>query len=161
MSLQYVIDGYNVIKHAAFSLPKNINNDRFGLIFYLSSEGLCGSPKNKVTVVFDGYPQAEEFKGRDYGISVVFSRDVSADESIRKLLQESGNPKNMVVVSDDKEINFFTRLTGATVLRVEDFINARKKKRQTAKEDASLNKLGYSQMSEINKELRKIWLKER
>ena len=163
MSLQFIIDGYNLIKHPQLAQRLKTSGDaREKLLSFIKAKNLTGSLKNKVTVVFDGYPDAN-FPMLQSDISVIFSRKISADEKIRKLLEESGNPKNIIVVSDDREIQFFTKSCGAQALGIEEFIGAseekeaRKLKRQ--EEESEESKLNYTQMSEINKELRKIWLK--
>ncbi len=120
---------------------------------------LCGSPKNKVTVVFDGYPDYAFSNNLDRsGIDVVFSRKETADERIRKIVENSANPKNMVVVSDDKEIRFFIKSIGAQPLAVEDFVAVKEVSRQQ-KQGLLEAELTHSQMHKINEELRKIWLK--
>ena len=116
---------------------------------------LCGSSKNKVIVVFDGH-QDNRYLNPDTKIDVVFSRKESADERIKRIVAESGNVKNIVVVSDDKEIKFFARSSGAFVQGVEEFFNLKQKEK---KEDSFKPELTYSQMHKINSELRRIWLK--
>jgi predicted RNA-binding protein with PIN domain len=118
---------------------------------------LTGSPKNKVTVVFDGYPDSRErFDESDF--CVVFSRMISADEKIRKLIEESGQRKGIVVVSDDRQVQDAARALGANVSSIEEFVG--KKDRQKKPLDNGLEqKVTYSDMEKINSELRKIWLK--
>ena len=78
MSLHYVIDGYNLIKHQAFFFADRFKDGRLALIQFLRSEKPCGSPKNKITVVFDGYPRGLDFQDTDIEIifliySIIFS----------------------------------------------------------------------------------------
>jgi len=120
---------------------------------------LTGSPKNKVIVVFDGYPDAEEAAGvnTNTAVGIIFSREMTADERIRRMVEHAGNRKNIVVVSDDKEIRFFVRASGAKPLCVKDFVVDRKNSRKK-EEDLWDAKLGFAQMHKINEELRQIWL---
>lgn len=165
MSLQFVIDGYNIINHPRFSRgSKNINNPVDSLLYLIDAEKLCGSLKNKVTVVFDGFVRACR-PGRCSGnIEVVFSGHISADEKIKRIIEGAYNRKNVVVVSDDKEIICFVKLLGAVSMGgakflhklslQEDRMNEVKGRQQ--EEGKSLN---YTQTHKINEELKGIWLK--
>lgn len=163
MSLQYIIDGYNIIHHATFTQQANkkTQNPRLALLEFIKRNQLTGSVKNKVTLVFDGYPNLQETKTlSDYAdtVNVIFSRKEVADNRIKKILQDLPNPKDAVVVSDDKEIRFFTKSFGAKVISVEEFISHGEKAPQD-KRDVLKPELTYTQMHKINQELRKIWLK--
>ncbi|MCM8770784.1 MAG: NYN domain-containing protein [Candidatus Omnitrophica bacterium] len=158
MSPHYIIDGYNIIKHPKFSVShKDLNEGRRGLLNFIERHKLCGSQRNKVTVIFDG--SGEVFSSKlSSSYEIIFTKNESADEKIKKLVSKAKNPKEMVVVSDDKEIIFFIRSRGARPLSVEEFI-AKSKAPRKASSDLDEFKLSYSQMSKINEELRKIWLK--
>jgi predicted RNA-binding protein with PIN domain len=163
MSLQYIIDGYNVIHHATFTQQANkkTQNPRFALLELIKRNRLTGSVKNKVTLVFDGYPNLQETGTLDdYAdtVNVIFSRKEVADNRIKKILEDLPNPKNAVVVSDDKEIRFFAKSLRANVIGVKEFIG-RQEKVPEDKKDGLESELTYSQMHKINQELRKIWLK--
>lgn len=88
---------------------------------------------------------------------VVFSRSESADRRIKKLIELIPNPKNVIVVSDDKEVKFFAKSCRASTESVEDFLSAQKKlARKVAR--APEAEISYTQMHKINEELKKIWL---
>ena len=162
MSLQYIIDGYNVINHPLFKerVNRKIKNQRFALLELIKRERLAGSSKNKITVVFDGYPNPKDtpdFGESEGGRCIVFSGRETADEQIKKMLEGAANPRNAVVVSDDKEVKFFARAAGGRTLSVEEFIGLRERKR--ANKDSSVEpELTYSQRYKITQELRKVWL---
>ena len=159
MSLLYIIDGYNLVNHREFRRSNNkISDDRLALLEFIRRNRLTGSLKNKVVVVFDGYPQSQS---PNYGsdAEVIFSKDESADERIKKITEKSGNTANTVVVSDDREIQIMAKFLGARALGVEEFIEVKKKARR-AKDEAPEPGLTYTQMHKINQELSKIWLKQ-
>ncbi|MFH1413893.1 MAG: NYN domain-containing protein [Candidatus Omnitrophota bacterium] len=158
MSLQYVIDGYNVIKHPFITLKnKKYKDSRLSLLEFIRRNKLTGSLKNRVIVVFDGYPDSRESDNLT-SISVIYSRKISADEKIIKIIQGYSDHKNIIVVSDDKEIRFSVRPYGVKILGVAEFIN--KKARSIYREDPSLKpELTHTLMHQINQELRQIWLK--
>ncbi|MDD5431866.1 MAG: NYN domain-containing protein [Candidatus Omnitrophica bacterium] len=159
MSLQYVIDGYNIINHPLFPHSNKQNqNSQSLLLSTIIKRRLCGSLKNKVIIVFDGYPAPVT---SDYeNIMVVFSRKIDADEKIKKIIEESGVRRNMIVVTNDKEVSFVIKSLGAKSMCVEDFLGKNRQEAMDSKE-ASSYELNYSQKHYITEELKKLWLKEK
>jgi len=164
MSLLYLIDGCNVVNHKFFLQKKKrgLGDSRYMLLDLIRNESLIGSPKNRAIVVFDGYPSRGQDRQDDNisTIKAVFSFDESADDRIRKLLRQSANPKNVAVVSDDKQIMLFARLHNAKTVSVDEFLrisieSVRQKAARSTGEDSKLN---YAQADKINRELKKIWL---
>ena len=125
MSLQYIIDGYNITNHPKFIklIPKKQTDSRVALIQLIRQKKSASSPNNKFWIVFDGYPGQDLDNAGKGNIMVIFSRRESADERIKKLVELIPNPKNVVVVSDDKEIGFFAKSCRAKLESVEDFIS--------------------------------------
>jgi len=115
------------------------------------------SPHNKFWVVFDGYPDSPIDNSDKGNIMVVFSRVESADERIKKLLELIASPKNVVVVTDDKEIKFFARSCGAKTQSVEDFLSFQTRE-QIIRANAPEPEITHTQMHKINEELKKLWL---
>jgi len=160
MSLQFIIDGYNVINHPDFAgkIPKRQTDPRSALIQLILAKKTSSSPHNKFWVVFDGYPNDPSLTNQDFGnIMVVFSGHESADERIKKLLELISNPKNAVVVSDDKEIIGFARLKRAKIQKSGDFIGSQEKFLQSNIQPEE-REIGYTQKQKINEELKRIWL---
>lgn len=110
-------------------------------------------------MVFDGYPKASAQNLEKNNIDVLFSREETADARIKRMVEASKNPKNITVVSDDREIIFFVKSVGCRSMGVEEFIHPQVQP-QRKKEDLVKPELNYSQVSKINEELKKIWLKE-
>lgn len=157
MSLRYIIDGNNVLHHPDLTSPRRGCDPRFALVDFILKYKLTGSRKNKVTLVFDGYPPATLKGEPPDNIEIMFSRKETADQTIRRLLEKAATAKSILVVSDDKEIKIFTRLIGARSLAVKDFLG--RKNKTAFPQDSSLKpELSYSQIDKINQELRKIWL---
>ncbi len=159
MSLLYIIDAYNTINHIAFTpIRKKIRDPQRALPDFIKNRRLGRNSKSKITVVFDGYPKVAAQKLDETDIDVVFSKEETADARIKRLVQASKNPKNIVVISDDREIRFFVKSIGARAIGVEEFINPQVKP-QRKREDLIKPELNYSQISKINQELKAIWLK--
>jgi len=108
--------------------------------------------------VLDGFAALGAGSTRDAIAEVIFSEEESADEKIKGLVERAINPRNIVVVSDDKEIRLFVRTKGAKVLGVEEFINPQ---RTTVirKEEITKPELTSEQVALINQELKERWLR--
>jgi len=162
MSLQYIIDAYNIINHPQFRPgARRSSSIQSSLAGFIRSNRLSGSRKNKVIIVFDGYPPCGEKMPEDAGLACLFSRMIEADEMIKKLVEESGQPRNIIVVSDDRAVQSAVRILGGRVSGVEEFICGRKSLRALDYrcQEKEESKVSYSKMEEINAELRKKWLK--
>ena len=90
----------------------------------------------------------------------VFSRMLEADEIIKKIVEESPNPRNIIVVSDDKEVQIAVKFLHAQVSSVQEFILGKKNSNFNVASDKGLNdeKLSFTKMQKINAELKKKWL---
>ncbi|MCX5698626.1 MAG: NYN domain-containing protein [Candidatus Omnitrophica bacterium] len=162
MSLQYIVDAYNLINHPAFKpASKPASNIQQALADFIESNKLTGSKNNSLILVFDGYPPRSEDIPRQNGLVCRFSRAQEADELIKKIVQDSASPKNIVVVSDDKEVRLASRFLHARIRSVKEFIRGKQDNRpvtDAAKLAAVDFKLSYAQMQKIDAELRKKWL---
>ncbi len=151
--------------HPQASLPADAKDDpRRSLVRVIMERSLAGSAQNSVTVVFDGYPPS---RGQPLDLPpylrVRFSMDVSADEVIRELIERSGMKRSLVVVSADKEVVFFARAHKAQVRAPEEFLSPERRRgcRPGSAQDQGGQEITYSQMDEINRELRGKWLKKK
>jgi len=161
MSLQYIIDAYNLINHPAFKpVSKSALNIQHALADFIRLNRLTGSKNNRLVLVFDGYPPPSEDIPRGNGLLCMFSRNQEADELIKKIVQDSTSPKNIVVVSDDKEVQLTSRFLHAGICNVGEFICGKKDNKSAinVRQVAIDFKLSYSKMEKINAELRKKWL---
>jgi predicted RNA-binding protein with PIN domain len=139
--------------HKATDFPQK------SILSFIKIKRLAGSAKNKVVLVFDGYSREI---GTDYpeeNYNVIFSRTISADEKIKKIVEKIGNRKSTIVVSDDKEVKFIARSQGARHMSVEEFIKPKGKIKGQARESLAPPELSYTQMRKINEELSRVWLK--
>ncbi|MDD5408887.1 MAG: NYN domain-containing protein [Candidatus Omnitrophica bacterium] len=161
MSLQYIIDAYNLINHPRFKPgAKNPSNIQNSLAEFIRLNRLSGSAKNRVILVFDGYPPSRGQVPEEDGLICLFSRMIEADELIKRLVEESGHPGNIVVVSDDKGVQLAVRFLKARVCPVEDFICGSKRRREfdSLRRENEEKTIPYSKMQAINAELKKKWL---
>ncbi|MFH1655847.1 MAG: NYN domain-containing protein [Candidatus Omnitrophota bacterium] len=157
MSLHYVLDGYNIIKQLPSQSKKKLKFSRNALIQFIEENRPQGSNKNKVTVVFDGKEDILPYKIATSS-EVIFTKNESADDRIKKIVEKAKNPKQLVVVTDDRELRFSVRLNGAKLMSVVEFISAKNKGRQKEpKEDREVIPVDVERA--ITEELKNIWLK--
>ena len=115
-----------------------------------------------MTVVFDGQEGIVHSQKKS-ALKIVFSQNESGDEKIRRIVKGAPNKRNIVVVTDDKELRFSIRALGARLQSVKDFLakldiypGQEKKKKAIIREDKK--KIPLSLEYKITQELESIWL---
>jgi hypothetical protein len=114
---------------------------------------------NQVTVVFDGHPDHYGAMPQEGDIRVIFSDGCSADDKIKRMVEEDKDRKNCVVVSDDKDIFLYARALGARVMSVPAFTT--KTPVIHGRQESGGKHISLSRQEKINKELSGIWLKKK
>ena len=148
--LVYIIDGFNLI-YRVTSL-KNSSAPHWALINYIRENKSTGSGNNKTIIVFDGKPNLEAIQQRGR-FEIFFSGESTADSLIKKRLSRMKNKKEVVVVSDDREVRDDAKAQGARICRIADFIKVKEKQKEREKE------ISPALAREITEEMKKIWLK--
>lgn len=176
MSLHFVIDGYNLIKRSPLSskaskYPKigdenrdSLEDLRAALIRFIKLYRPQGKITNRITIVFDAKDNkfyedktsSDTYK-EDEGIGIIFSK--SADDKIKRLVKESVNPKNIVVVTDDRDIQFFVRQYNAKVKTTEEFLRKHDLLPAKVKPDDKMP-LSPQEAIKITEEMKMLWLKK-
>lgn len=154
--LCYLLDGYNIINKIEEFSGKQLSVKRELLIRFIIREKPQGSYKNKVVVVFDGNPEVGFSKYenlKEYNIEIIFSSFTKADEKIKQIIKNAKNPKNFVVVTDDKEIRHYVSYYKAKVMPVKEFLGKAKISKIKTQDDKS--ELSESELKKINEELKK------
>jgi predicted RNA-binding protein with PIN domain len=162
MSLHYLLDGYNIIKQVPHLDARSLEDSRKELIRWLNVERPQGSRNNDVTVVFDG--KIDIWNQHDGGcVSVVFSQYNSADDVIKHTIEDAKDKRKYVVVSNDKGIVLYVRAMGAKILSVAVFMGKYSKgsHSHSGGNTQSKKNISLSNQVEINKELSKLWLKDK
>ncbi len=162
MPPHFVIDGYNLIKQTAVLNKINLEDSREALVRFLKVRRPQGN--NYVTVVFDGVEGG--FYCRDIsGIEVIFSSHQSADDKIKRMVERSPKPKDMVVVTNDREIRSFAQAHMAQIKKVEEFlakfnpIETARARHAGARHYEDNKDLPARKAGEITEEMKKLWLK--
>lgn len=122
--MDIIVDAYNVI----FKIPElganakkcdiEMLRDRFLLILKQYKE----KRKHKLIVVFDGKGYGVSHKTEVSGIDVVFSRPgLDADEEIKRMVSNSKRPRQIIVVTSDRDIVQFVKKCGSKILGPSEF----------------------------------------
>lgn len=167
MALHFVLDGYNLVKQDAHLAVLKLEAGRQGLVKLIETRELQGSQSNAVTIVFDG--QLGESKERlSSGIQIVFTTFETADDWIKRFVEESTAPKSIVVVTDDREIRHYVSALGAALMGTREFLEGRGSRRREADAARRLkrpqaDKKDISSVVEhkITSEFSKLWLKDK
>lgn len=166
MALNYILDGYNIVKNLSGLAELKLEDGRNGLVQLINRYRPQGSLRNTVTIVFDG--QSGWGWGcadghQQSGMRVIFSSQQSADAKIKELIDRAGAPKSCVVVTNDREIQYYVRAAGAQVLAVEDFAGRLKPECERVRTVAAHEEKQISKVVElkITDELSGIWLKRK
>ncbi len=127
-----IIDGYNVIRSSGFADDYSFNkleNQRNTFISLLSD--YASSSSNRVSVVFDAAntDSLHWTRGQVDGVDVYYSSGgQTADDLIKDLVEGAQNPRDCMVVTSDKEIQYFARSLGASIVSARDLYAKLKKK---------------------------------
>ncbi|MCA9400774.1 MAG: NYN domain-containing protein [Candidatus Omnitrophica bacterium] len=164
MSLQYLLDGYNIIHQIPQLSKGDLDQQRLALIRYLEVRRPQGGIRNQVTIVFDGKPGMHGCPSSS-AVQCVFSQSESADDRIKKMVERAGNPKQYVIVTNDREIQYAVKANGAKVLSVQEFFKREHGQRsQKIRGDSKETKKRYvpkNQEMAINEELLDVWVKKK
>lgn len=119
----FIVDGYNVIRQSDALSAGALRDQRERLLRFIEERRPQGSAAHRVTVVFDG--KADVSSPRWPGTTrVFFSPGKDADRIIKDLVDESSNPREAVVVTDDRAIQRWVRAAGARVWGAGEFLSA-------------------------------------
>lgn len=172
MSRHFLIDGYNVLHKMPELVPqagKSLADSRDGLVRFILDRRPHGSLRNVITVVFDGsedvcsWPVLGEVK-------ILFSKGETADDLIKRLIGEAPNPREVILVSDDRDLQYYAKAYAVSVWSVAQFVAQGFKETPAALKlrarGGSEKKLDGKVISEVfkdrvNRELEQAWLGKR
>ncbi|MDR0977805.1 MAG: NYN domain-containing protein [Endomicrobium sp.] len=161
--MHYLIDGYNVINSNDKFYASTLNDRRKKLIDFIQLCRPHGSINNHATVVFDfklkypcGLSGYEKFHVGD--IEIIFSNGIlSADDIIVELVDESQNPYEITVITNDKGLCRRISASGARHKNVEVFLDKGFNRKNTKKIKECFD---ANEDNVITDEFAKLWLKK-
>jgi len=150
----YILDGYNVIRSSDDLSRGSLLQQRERLIGLIDRRSPQGSSRNSVTVVFDGQPDVSS-PDLSTHTRVLYSPGPSADDVIKNCVDNHPNPRDVVVVTDDRSIRKWVAGAGARVMSCDDFIRRLAEpmpppKRRPEKPDGLA-------AQDLNRELSRLW----
>ena len=167
MALQYILDGYNVINCMEMMTGCSLEEGRKRLLKVLAQDRPQGSPRNQVMVVFDG-KDGVWGQPTSHAAKIIFSSGETADDRIKRIVDQSHDVKNIVVVTNDGEIVCYVRKLGAKVLSVEEFMSSgkalpKKSRGKTVRSQGVASHKRITRVTEgkINKEMEDIWINKK
>ena len=108
--MPYIFDGYNLYHAARKALEQWSELNVLGLCDYIAGD--LHYIKHSGKMIFDGYcPAARPDTSQVGSLYIYYSGHygVDADTLIKEMVQESSDPKRLVVVSSDREIRSVVR----------------------------------------------------
>lgn len=160
--MEYLVDGYNVIKFSEMFSARDLETSRNKLVDFILKYNPQG--KNPITIVFD-CKSSNPYETDGYtittikGIKTIFSEgQKSADDVIVDYVEKAKKPYNITVVTNDKGI--YRRIGGKGVkkMTVSEFIYNRAKKQTVTSNVIRIKE--QDNYCAISKELSDLWLKE-
>lgn len=149
MAFHYLVDGYNMI-YAWPEIPPGVwDLKRKFLLRFLQTQK--PQKNNRVTVIFDSR-EGSGTRQSEGGIEVVFTAGETADDWISRKVREAGNPRILIVVSNDKGIRAQIRGTGAKFMSADEFIAGARRPAVKHADPAPPT------ADDITEELKKKWL---
>jgi predicted RNA-binding protein with PIN domain len=147
MMKEYIIDGNNLI-HKNRMLVQLQKKDR-----QLSREKLAYMLDNffisknvKVILFYDGFENLPIKTGKT---RIMYSGNSTADSKMRKYIEESNNPRNIVAVSSDDEIKKLARACGSTTINSEEFSRTISKSNKGDDEEKRINGLSNDEFKKL------------
>jgi predicted RNA-binding protein with PIN domain len=156
--LRYIIDGWNLVH----KIPqiKNRPRPQQDFVSFIKNNRLTGSKNNRVTIVFDGYGNINDLiQEKDFRI--IYSQQRSADDVIIDIVRRAKHKKQLLVVSDDRQIISQIKSYGANYLSTSNFLKPKNKNKfnsSQGKYDTKYKKISRQLQKEITDYLKKKWL---
>lgn len=152
----YIIDGYNVIKKLPELDMKRLKDGRERLYSIIVTRKLHKNHKNRVIIVYDGKPDIRSKILKHENVEVIYSHDETADDLIKRLIKNSKNPHDIMLITDDRELKEFAILHSGCTMSVDEFF-----KRSKIKSDKKIisikTNLTDKEQKELSEELLKAW----
>ena len=158
--MNFFVDGYNVIRSVDWLSGGALRDQRERLLTYIETRRPRGA--REVTVVFDG--RVDVWGPRWPGpTQVLFSSGKDADQVIKDSVDGLLNPREAVVVTNDRAIQRWVKAVGAKIVSCEEFLAA------VPRRDGLLGRpvggregrrpavLSGEDVESINSELRGLW----
>ncbi|MCK4905536.1 NYN domain-containing protein [bacterium] len=152
-----IVDGYNVLMQMGLR-DKTLEARRDHFISILSRrDKMFGG----IMVVFDGKEEFGDLPNRGTSnISVFYTKNGTADDHIKSLIERSKNSKSLVIATDDREIKDFAKMHFCKLISSLELISKVSPVRKELPEEPEENKddfVNSVKARAITEELKKKW----
>jgi predicted RNA-binding protein with PIN domain len=171
MSRQFLVDGYNVMKKLpalAALADRSLEEGRAGLARLIRERRPHGRGQNSITVVYDGQEGISPSIGPDdisTDVRVIFTRGGSADDHIRRCVEDAADPRVIICVTDDRELAFACRHRGAQIWSVAEFAaqvyKADRPAHRAGPGESDGKALAQTAANRIDREFSALWLRKK
>ena len=147
----YIIDGNNLIgkeKSLSHLQKKDKRQSREKLAFMLSR--YFSKKKTSVSLHYDGF---EKEAIRALNIKIIYSGNKEADDKIKSEIERSKNPRNIVLITSDRNLMEFGKVCSCKVLKSEEFAQQIKQTNEDEdqmKTSSNINVEEYKKLFGIN-----------
>lgn len=118
----YILDGHNILfRDAGLKSILSADPARALNVLIVRCQRIISGKNKKCSVFYDGAPPGNIVSGIK-NVQVTFSYNRTADALIKSLIARSKNPRNLIVVSDDAEIQRYARAHSCEILPVRRFL---------------------------------------
>lgn len=134
--ISYFIDGNNLIckhSHLAKLQKEKKTESRVQLINILHR--YFRDKKQKILVFFDGFENESLVLPK---INIMYSNKLTADEVIRREIDNFKNPKKIVLITSDLELIRYARVNSCGVIKTEEFLKSMEEVRKDNEEKAKV-----------------------
>lgn len=116
----YIVDGNNLIGRMSDlrslqQKDKQASREKLAVVL----ERYFIRKKAKVTLHFDGFANDPIKISR---IKIAYSENRTADERIKNQIETSKNPKNLILISSDNNLQSFAKVCACSIIKSEDFV---------------------------------------
>ena len=124
----FIIDGNNVIGKdrqlmKIWKKDKQLVREKLALIL---EDSFCDS-RNKVFLHYDGF---ENLSIKTSKVKIIYSNKKTADDLIRKQIENSDSPKNITLITSDISLVEFARVCRCKVLSSEEYLSVLKRSKK-------------------------------
>jgi predicted RNA-binding protein with PIN domain len=118
-AVPYVIDGNNLL--GSWGGPRPGEDRRAEVVRRVAA--FCRARGARARIVFDGQPLRADLEAQELGpVSLrVPAVGETADDVIKRMVDQSARPADLIVVTSDKPLYSYCRTRGAAVLRVHEW----------------------------------------
>lgn len=121
---KFLIDGNNVINYHPKLKEKflrNKENAKDDLALVVGD--FLVNTKNEATIFLDGFETVHSYVKCNRSLSIKYSRNLTADEVIKRTIDLEKNKRILVVVSSDIEVKNYARINDCEVKTSATFLN--------------------------------------